>query len=279
MRWHGVLGLLLIILVELNFYFKIEPFSRYYFPFIWIGYILLIDALVYRFSDSSLLMKDRKKFLWLFVMSAVIWWLYELVNIKVGNWSYSDNQGSVGLFSPALVTNVYATVSFATVLPAIFETYDLVKALHAFDHIKLRASHALKKPALYAMILLGVLSLGLPMIRPDIFYPLVWLSFFFLLDPINYLRGEPSMIEHLQCRNLKRPAQLAFAGLFTGFFWEFWNYWAPLKWKYDVPYVGFLKIFEMPLLGYLGYLPFALSLYSMYYFTRHYFKKALYARV
>jgi len=61
------------------------------------------------------------------------------------------------------------------------------------------------------------------------------------------------------------------AGLMCGFFWEFWNYWAITKWYYNVPYVGFFKIFEMPILGYLGYLPFALELYAMYWFTRSLF--------
>ena len=51
-----------------------------------------------------------------------------------------------------------------------------------------------------------------------------------------------------------------------GFLWEFWNYYAIPKWTYDIPFVGFFKIFEMPILGYLGYLPFALELYAMYYF-------------
>lgn len=36
------------------------------------------------------------------------------------------------------------------------------------------------------------------------------------------------------------------------------------KWIYDTPGVNFLHIFEMPLLGYLGYLPFSLELYSIY---------------
>jgi len=54
-----------------------------------------------------------------------------------------------------------------------------------------------------------------------------------------------------------------------GFFWEFWNYLSPfVKWKYNVPYVGFLKIFEMPILGYFGYLPFALEIYAFYWFVR-----------
>jgi hypothetical protein len=46
-----------------------------------------------------------------------------------------------------------------------------------------------------------------------------------------------------------------------------WNYHASPNWYYTIPYVGFWKIFEMPLLGYSGYLPFALELFAMYQFT------------
>jgi hypothetical protein len=42
-----------------------------------------------------------------------------------------------------------------------------------------------------------------------------------------------------------------------------WNLWSFPKWIYHVPYVGFWKVFEMPVLGYLGYLPFAMELYLM----------------
>ena len=77
---------------------------------------------------------------------------------------------------------------------------------------------------------------------------------------------------------MKVPLALAFAALICGFFWEFWNYWAVPKWTYTVPYVGFFKIFEMPLLGYLGYLPFGLELYAfvifMSYSVKRFFKKA-----
>ena len=48
-----------------------------------------------------------------------------------------------------------------------------------------------------------------------------------------------------------------------GFFWEMWNYWSYPKWIYHVPGVGFAHVFEMPLLGYLGYLPFAMELYLL----------------
>ena len=46
--------------------------------------------------------------------------------------------------------------------------------------------------------------------------------------------------------------------------WEFWNYWAIGKWIYTVP-IPFAgpKIFEMPLLGFLGFPAFAVEVYSL----------------
>jgi hypothetical protein len=61
------------------------------------------------------------------------------------------------------------------------------------------------------------------------------------------------------------------AGIIIGFFWEFWNFWAIPKWIYHIPFVGFYKIFEMPVLGFLGYFPFAFELYAMYFFVRSLF--------
>jgi hypothetical protein len=43
-----------------------------------------------------------------------------------------------------------------------------------------------------------------------------------------------------------------------------WNYNAMSKWYYTVPFVGFGKVFEMPILGYLGYLPFGWEVYALY---------------
>ena len=43
-----------------------------------------------------------------------------------------------------------------------------------------------------------------------------------------------------------------------------WNFYSYPKWVYHVPYVDFLRIFEMPLLGYGGYLPFGLELFALY---------------
>ncbi len=121
------------------------------------------------------------------------------------------------------------------------------------------------------MITIGVVSFILPLISPANFFPLIWLTFFFILDPINYLHKQPSIIKHLKDRKLVVPLSILAAGIIMGFLWEFWNFFAVTKWYYDIPFIGFFKIFEMPILGYLGYFPFALELYAMYYFVQSLF--------
>lgn len=62
-----------------------------------------------------------------------------------------------------------------------------------------------------------------------------------------------------------RPAMgLAVGCLICAFFWEMWNFYSYPRWVYHVPLVGFLHVFEMPLLGYLGYIPFSRELFALY---------------
>jgi hypothetical protein len=58
------------------------------------------------------------------------------------------------------------------------------------------------------------------------------------------------------------------AGLLCGFLWESWNWLAVARWRYHVPYLGDVKIFEMPVLGYLGFMPFAVESFALYRFLR-----------
>jgi hypothetical protein len=64
--------------------------------------------------------------------------------------------------------------------------------------------------------------------------------------------------------DLFRILNLLAGGLVCGFLWEFWNFWAQAKWIYTVPFFEELKLFEMPLLGFLGFPPFTVSAYAMY---------------
>jgi hypothetical protein len=49
------------------------------------------------------------------------------------------------------------------------------------------------------------------------------------------------------------------SALVCGFFWEMWNYGSLVKWVYGIPFVDRFHLFEMPVLGYSGYLPFGLE--------------------
>jgi hypothetical protein len=44
------------------------------------------------------------------------------------------------------------------------------------------------------------------------------------------------------------------------------GYGAGTRWSYTVPFAGHLKVFEMPVLGYLGFAPFALECFAIWSF-------------
>jgi len=113
---------------------------------------------------------------------------------------------------------------------------------------------------------LGIICLILPFVFPRYFFILIWLSLTLVLDPINNFFRRKSALAHIAVGDW-RFFVLPLAGLCCGFLWEMWNFYALPKWYYTISFVGFWKIFEMPLLGYAGYLPFALELFAMYQFV------------
>jgi hypothetical protein len=98
----------------------------------------------------------------------------------------------------------------------------------------------------------------------------VWLGFIFLLDPVNARLGGPTL-----AADRNRTINLLLSGLLCGVLWEFWNYWSGAKWHYTVPIMEHVKIFEMPLPGYLGFPPFALECFTMFVSLRLMFRRAL----
>ena len=101
----------------------------------------------------------------------------------------------------------------------------------------------------------------------------VWLGFILLLDPINARLGGESLFADLRARHYDRLVNLALSGVLCGLLWEFWNYWSRAKWHYTVPIMEHLKLFEMPIPGYLGFPAFAYECFTMYVFVRLAFTK------
>ena len=96
----------------------------------------------------------------------------------------------------------------------------------------------------------------------------VFLGFLFLLDPINARADDHSLLRDIRSGTYERAINLLAAGFICGGLWEFWDFRARAKWIYTVPIFGDVKIFEMPVLGYFGFPPFALECFTMYVFVR-----------
>jgi hypothetical protein len=101
----------------------------------------------------------------------------------------------------------------------------------------------------------------------------VWVGWFCLLEPFNYWRGTESIYRDWEEGNLARTLQLFASGVVCGVLWEFWNMWAYTRWVYIFPVGQNLRFFEMPLVGFLGFLPFALEYFVMFHFLASFFTR------
>ena len=251
---HGILGLALIAVAWPASWLQLQPLAEYSFFPLWLGYILLIDALVLRRKGTSLLMRDPKAFWGLFVASVPLWWAFEGINYYTQNWQYLG-AGDYSTLRYILV----ASWHFSIVIPAVFETAELVGSLDLVNRFLhgpvLPDSRMLPAGAM----VLGLASLLSLVLWPNYAFAGSWLCIFLLLDPINYLRGRPSILAWLGRGDWRLVAALGAGALVCGWFWEMWNYRAFPKWQYTIPWVDFAHVFERPLLGYSGYLPFGLE--------------------
>jgi len=255
---QALLGMALIAIGEMLLLIHARPYSDYYFPFVWFGFILLMDGAVRRQTGRSLLSAAPERFLALLPISVAFWWLFELFNLAVGNWIYIGGRQYTGIAYVA-----FASLDFSTVLAALWVAAQLVNVLLPGRVPSGKRIARVPNVWLAAMFGSGVVSVVLPVLQPSYFFGLIWLSMFLLLDPLNAWLGRPSIVRAVLCGNWRLPIALALGGLLCGVCWEAWNYWAMPKWIYNVPHVSYLHVFEMPLAGYMGYLPFGLEAFAV----------------
>jgi len=268
---HGYAGIAIIIGAEVLLFGGNQLVGHWFTPIVWTGYILFVDALVYKLKARSLLMTDRLEFVIIAIVSIAGWWLFEFYNAPrfwKSNlelwWHYHDLEPNPYL------RRVGYDWAFATIFPAMFETAALLRA-SVFSRRSGRVAIPIQpyRLTLALMFAFGAVGALVPLIFPSVWYaPVVWLAFIFLLDPLNARRGWPSITGDLARGDWRRLWSLLASGLVCGLLWEFWNYWSLSKWTYTVPYFGNVKIFEMPVLGYLGFPPFAVECWVMYIFCR-----------
>ena len=256
---HGLIGLAILVAAQWLLMKKVEPVASWFYYFAWWPYIVIADSLIYRMKGNSLLMDRRGEFLVLLLWSVVIWTLFEAVNLVLQNWYY------VNVIPLRVIRWPGYALAYATVLPGLFETAELLEALGLFKDSRVRPRF-ISRSLQQFLFSLGMVSLALVFLFPDYCYPLIWGSLTFILEPINYRRGTQSILRDWERGTMRTFSLLLTAGLVCGMLWEFWNFWAATKWVYTVPFFEELKIFEMPLLGFLGFPPFTVECYCLYNF-------------
>jgi hypothetical protein len=256
---RGWIGLISLLTAEWLLFRGFMPIAIYFTPIAWTSYILLADAAVLAITGHSRLHEDPKHCAHVALLSIPLWLIFEAYNLRLANWTY------VGVPTHWALELLGYGWSFATITPAIFESADLIEA---FGWFRPAQPWIFSRAVQRAMVVFGALCLILPLLLPRStaarLFALVWVGFIFLLDPINYRLQLPSILGDFALGRRGRFYSLLIAGWVCGILWEFWNYWAAAKWLYIFPMFQQWKIFEMPLPGYLGFLPFAVECFVMY---------------
>jgi hypothetical protein len=236
---------------------RLAPIRPHTFTPLWVGYILTVNALAFQRSGRSLMCDRPRFFLLLFPLSAAFWWFFEYLNRFVQNWYYI---GDVDLGPWEYF--VRATLPFSTVLPAVLSTRDWLLTFPVFAR-KFACFRPLpaacSKGA--AGLILAAAAAGLAGVGvwPNLLYPLVWVAPLLVIVSVRTLSGERHVLQDVARGDWTLVVTSALAALLCGFFWEMWNYYSLPKWIYAIPYAERFRLFEMPALGYAGYLPFGLA--------------------
>jgi hypothetical protein len=259
--YRGLVGLAIICIFWPADILGFDPLAQYSFFPLWLGYILVVDSLVLRRTGSSLLVRNPLAVVGMFLLAIPYWWSFEWINQVTQNWIYIGDDEY-----PRFTGLMIGSLHFSVVIPAVFESAELIGSFGWIRRFGRGPRIKLSHPQLYGVIFTGFLSLAALLLWPSYFYPLTWLFLFLIFDPVNYLRGQPSVVAQLRYGDWRPFVAIMIGALLTGWFWEMWNS-ASVSWVYDIGFFDFAHVFEMPLLGYGGYLPFGLETFAVYHFA------------
>lgn len=257
--WWGWLGLLtgavswVLAWSRFSWFAAFQPHT---FSLLWFSFIIVINALCYRQSGTSLMTQRPGFFLLLFPASATFWWFFEYLNRFVQNWFYVGPE-----FSP-LEYFWFATLPFSTVLPAVLSTRQWLLCGHWIqDRYTNLKPFAFGESHRFATALLFLAAGGLTAIGvwPNLLFPLLWVAPLLIIVSLQNLMRERTILDQMSSGNWSVAVASMLAALICGLFWEMWNYFSLARWAYSIPFVQRYQIFEMPILGYAGYLPFGLE--------------------
>jgi len=276
---YGTLGLVILLLMETALLCgQSQKFTGFHWwvitswttPVCWWAYILAIDAWIYHRKGTSLLTDRRGTFVLQCILSVAFWCLFEAYNRVMPGWRYENLEPNLS------VRFLGYALSFATIMPGLFLTCELLQSFGLFARARMPRIRWGRGALIVSAVIGAIFCLVPPFFTENMrgcLWAFVWMGWFFLLEPFNYWRGAQSIYRDWEAGSLTRTLQLFAAGAICGLLWEFWNMWAYTKWVYIFPVGQAVKFFEMPLVGFLGFLPFALEYFVMFHFLAAFFTR------
>ena len=236
---------------------RVEPVTTLFYLCAWYGIIWTLDRLIEWREGRSLIARCGPAFLLILFWSAVVWYAFELINFRLQNWYY------IFVLDHPVLQTLNAFFSFATVFPGLLwlEYYLALRGVAAGWQGR---RWLLTPRRLTFLQIAGLIGLVLVLLWPRFFFPLTWLAFILLLAPVEYRRLPDGLLHQLVRGDYAPLTRQLLTGFIAGGLWEFFNYWAQVKWLYTVPFFAELKLFEMPLAGFLGFPPFAVECALVY---------------
>lgn len=228
----------------------------YTFTPLWLCYIVIVNALTTRHKGRCLLTEQPLYLISLSLLSSGFWWYYEYLNGFIKNWHY------IGI--EELTTAGYAfhsTIAYATVLPAVISTFELLNTIPRLT-LPFREIDTCRIPdsgtGAAVLWIGGCIVLGLAAVCPEQLFMCVWIAPLFIILGTRRTLKQTTVFSLLSRGDWRAVILAAMAALICGVFWELWNFRSLAHWEYNIPYVDGFHAFEMPVLGYAGYLPFGL---------------------
>ena len=255
--WVGVAVMAVGWVVAWNRFECCRAIQRYPYVAQWAGFIVLVNALCVRRAGWSPLTDRTKSYLLLFPASSLFWWFFEYLNRYVWNWFYV---GVPGIGPVEYV--IFATVCFASVLPGVVAVAAFLGTFKVFDESAYAGMAKVNIRSWVSVVTLAGLTLiGLAGIAffPQFAYPLLWISPLMGFVLVQVMFREKCVLDVLARGNWGIVFRFAIAALICGFVWETWNYYSMAKWIYNVPWAERFKVWEMPVMGFGGYLPFGME--------------------
>src|SRR5215211_992557 len=272
MPWFGWLGLGILVVSEILLILGVHPVAELFTPIMWTSYILFVDGWIWARGHKSFFKDEKLEWPMLALVSFLIWVMFEVFNFSLKSW-WSEN-------SPTnlSIREILYAWAYATIITAMLRTRSLFSTFNAF-HLAHPWKIRFTPFWLAVSFIVGLAFTFMPVMfdypTSNLLIPFVWIGFIFLIEPINYRIGAPSVFHDLEEGKVSFLLQLLAAGFLSGLLWESWNGEAVLQkgiiWRYNINELYHiwiagkdLKIGQMPVLGFLGYPPFIWECYALW---------------